>query len=153
MREMLCKKGWRCGNFINKKDLNGKGAWDRIIEVLLYQDMTQIHSKLELSRCIISSRRKLRTQSPIPKMRKQKMQAVCSIRFLIYWERKWPLPLYSLLPDAMTAAHSASSIKDTAFSFREISHLHEEGMLVMVEVPCSKYSPLAFKGAGQTGAK
>lgn len=50
MREMLCKERWRYGNFINKKDLNGKQTWDQTTEGLLYQDMTQVHSKPELSR-------------------------------------------------------------------------------------------------------
>lgn len=42
MRGMVCKEGWRCGIFMNKKDLDGKGAWDQIIESLLYQDMIQV---------------------------------------------------------------------------------------------------------------
>lgn len=39
MRGMVYKEGWRCGDFMNKKDLNGKGAWDQILEGLLYQDV------------------------------------------------------------------------------------------------------------------
>lgn len=68
MREILCKERWRYGNFINKKDLNGKQTWDQITEGLLYQDMTQ-YTASQSCPGNVSSRRKLRTHCQIPKMR------------------------------------------------------------------------------------